>query len=55
MMVLKYVFYHIVSVPDIGPTYIQMQKVMTLFVMMLIKDVESWITTLKETSKIMQL
>ena len=50
MMVLKYVFYHIVSVPDIGPTYIQMQKVMTLFVMILITDVEAWITTLKETS-----
>ena len=51
MMVSKAVFYHIVSFPDIGPTYIQVQKVMTLFTMILITDVESSITTLNKTSK----
>ena len=46
MMVSKAVFYHIVSFPDI-----QVQKVMTLFTMILITDVESSITTLNKTSK----
>ena len=41
MMVSKTVFYHIFRYPDIGPTYMHMSKVTTIFTMILIADVES--------------